>query len=174
MPCNHQNECDCSSRTNSFPKIIALPCPVTPITPIDNTLGFGSLRGDTVGILTPTMTPIPFPIVGPLSKVSAVGNELVVENAGVYQITVSINSQATTEPDPFQSFFTVSITVNGSPIFLQGLAVFNVINRSSSTFVVQAELAAGDSIGASASAALTSPLAGYANRSLTVVQLSNS
>lgn len=61
--------------------------------------------------------------------------------------------------------------MNGAPIFLQGLALFNVLNRSSSTYVVQAELAAGDQVGVSVSS--NSPLAGYTNRSLTVVQLSH-
>lgn len=35
-------------------------------------------------------------------------------------------------------FFTVSITANGEPIFLEGIAVFNVVNRSSSAYTVQA------------------------------------
>ncbi|MNH38676.1 hypothetical protein D3C79_997500 [compost metagenome] len=95
---------------------------------------------------------------------------MVVQNDGVYQITISINAQATTDADPDQPFFTVSITVNGQPIFLDGIAVFNVVNRSSSSYVVQATLAAGDLVGASA--ASDSLIASYLNRSLTVVQLS--
>lgn len=64
----------------------------------------------------------------------------------------------------------MSITVNGQPIFLNGIAVFNVVNRSSSAYVVQPILAAGDLVGASA--ASDSLVASYANRSLTIVQLS--
>ena len=70
-------------------------------------------------------------------------------------MTVSIKSpfrlmRKQQHPDPDQPFFTVSITVNGQPIFLNGIAVFNVVNRSSSAYVVQATLAAGDLVGASA------------------------
>ena len=64
----------------------------------------------------------------------------------------------------------VSITVNGQPIFLEGIAVFNVVNRGSSAYTVQASLMAGDIVGASA--ASDSPIASYANRSLTIIQLS--
>ncbi|GEM_PF-1167703 len=166
------NDC-CQNETNYFPKIVALPGPIIPVpSPDRGVLGYGSLRGDTLGFLTSEQTPVTFHVVGPLSNVtvSPTGNELVVQNNGVYQITISINAQATTDADPDQPFFTVSITINGQPIFLDGIAVFNVVNRSSSSYVVQATLAAGDLVGASA--ASDSLIASYLNRSLTVVQLS--
>ncbi|WP_341299378.1 hypothetical protein MHB44_12240 [Lysinibacillus sp. FSL H8-0500] len=171
MSFTRKNECCCDGAKNYYPKIIATSNPE--MAPAADVLGFGSLRGETAEIVFPTATPVPFSVAGPLRNVSVsgTGNELVVMESGVYQITVSLNAVATSEPDPTQSFFTASITVNGAPIFLQGLALFNVLNRSSSTYVVQAELAAGDQVGVSVSS--NSPLAGYTNRSLTVVQLSH-
>ncbi|HBT71157.1 MAG TPA: hypothetical protein DEB37_02445, partial [Lysinibacillus sp.] len=97
------------------------------------------------------------------------GNELVVQNHGVYQRSISRNPQPTALPDPDQPYFTVSITVNGLPIFLEGIAIFNVLNRSSSSYIVQATLSAGDLVGVSASS--DSLVAGYASRSLTVIQI---
>jgi len=169
----HTCQNSCPNEMKYFPKIVALPGPVVPVpSPDRSVLAYGSLRGDTLGPLSPDPTPVTFQVVGPLSNVtvSPSGNELVVQNDGVYQITISINAQATAAPDPDQPFFTVSITVNGQPIFLNGIAVFNVVNRSSSAYVVQATLAAGDLLGASA--ASDSFVASYANRSLTIVQLS--
>jgi len=96
-------------------------------------------------------------------------NELIAQSNGVYQITISVNAQATAQPDPSLPFFTVSITVNGQPIFLEGIAVFNVVNRSSSAYTVQAPLMTGDIV--EATAASYSPIASYANRSLTIIQL---
>ncbi|MEE3806378.1 MULTISPECIES: hypothetical protein [Lysinibacillus] len=163
-----QTSC-CQSEANYFPKIVATPGPVAPVTP--GVLGYGSLRGDTLDFLSPVSTPVTFEQVGPLSNVtvSPSGNELVVQNNGVYQITISINAQATALPDPDQPYFTVSITVNGLPIFLEGIAIFNVLNRSSSSYIVQATLSAGDLVGVSASS--DSLVAGYASRSLTVIQI---
>ncbi|WP_249645839.1 MULTISPECIES: hypothetical protein [unclassified Lysinibacillus] len=164
-----QTSC-CKSEANYFPKIVAIPGPVAPVTP--GVLGYGSLRGDTLDLLPPGVTPVTFHEVGPLSNVtvSPSGNELVVQNNGVYQITISINAQATALPDPNQPYFTVNITVNGQPIFVDGIAFFNVLNRSSSTYIVQASLSAGDIVGVSAGS--DSPITGYASRSLTVIQLS--
>lgn len=160
----------CQSETNYFSKIVAIPGPVAPVNL--GVLGYGSLRGDTLELLSPTSAPVIFHEVGPLSNVtvSPTGNELVVQNNGVYQITISINSQATAAPDPNDPFFSVSITVNGDFIFEDGIAIFNVANRSSSTYVVQATLSAGDLVGVSASS--ESPITGYASRSLTIIQLS--
>lgn len=136
-------------------------------------LGFGSLRGSSVETPGATFTPIPFSVVGPLSgtTVSLSGNELVAGESGVYQITISINAEATTDPDPDQPYLTAIITVNGTPIFGDTTTFFNIANRSSSTFVVQAALAAGDEVGASINTEF--PVLGYLNRSLTIVQLSN-
>jgi hypothetical protein len=112
-------------------------------------------------------------VVGPLSNitVSLSGNELVVGESGVFQITISINAEATTDPDPDQPYLEAIITVNGTPIFGDTTTFFKIQNRSSSTFVVQAALSAGDEIGVSIRTDF--PILGYMNRSLTVVQLSN-
>ena len=62
-------------------------------------LAFGSLRGSSVETPGATLTSVPFNVVGPLSDtitVSLSGNELVVGETGIYQITVSINAEATT------------------------------------------------------------------------------
>ena len=137
-------------------------------------LAYGSLRGTGVEIPGATLEPVPFNIVGPLSDtitVSLSGNELVVGESGTYQITISINAEATTDPDPDQPYLTAIITVNGAPIFGDTTTFFNISNRSSSTFVVQATLAAGDEVGVSIST--DSLVLGYTNRSLTIVQLSN-
>ena len=137
-------------------------------------LAFGSLRGSSAEAPGATFTPVPFSIVGPLSDtitVSTSGNELVVGESGIYQITISINAEATTDPDPDQPYLNAIITVNGGPIFGDTTTFFKISNRSSSTFVVQAALAAGDEVGVSI---ITDSLAlGYMNRSLTIVQLSN-
>ncbi len=137
-------------------------------------MAYGSLRGSSVETPGATFTPVPFNVVGPLSDtitVSLSGNELVVGESGIYQITVSINAEATTDPDPDQPYLNAIITVNGSPIFGDITTFFKISNRSSSTFVVQASLAAGDEVGASISTDF--PVLGYMNRSLTIVQLSN-
>jgi len=137
-------------------------------------LAYGSLRGS--GVETPegSFVPVVFNVVGPLSNtitVSATGNELVVGEDGVYQITISINAVATTEPDPSQPYLNAIITVNALPIFGDVTTFFKIQNRSSSTFVVQAALLAGDEVGASIST--TFPVMGYINCSLTIVQLSD-
>ncbi len=135
-------------------------------------LAYGFLRGSSVETPGATFTPVPFNVVGPLSDtitVSLSGNELVVGESGIYQITVSINAEATTDPD--QPYLNAIITVNGSPIFGDITTFFKISNRSSSTFVVQASLAEGDEVGASISTDF--PVLGYMNRSLTIVQLSN-
>lgn len=113
-------------------------------------------------------------MVGPLSStitVSLSGNELVVGEGGIYQVTVSINAEATTDPDPDQPYLNAIITVNGAPIFGDTTTFFKIANRSSATFVVQAALSAGDEVGANIGTDF--PILGYMNRSLTVVQLSN-
>ena len=137
-------------------------------------MAFGSLRGGSAETPGATFTPVPFSVVGPLSgtvTVSLSGNELVVGESGVYQITISINAEATTDPDPDDPYLNAIITVNGTPIFGDATTFFKILNRSSSTFVVQASLAAGDEVGVSISTDF--PALGYMNRSLTVVQLSN-
>ncbi|MFZ7104482.1 MAG: hypothetical protein ACOWWO_17760 [Peptococcaceae bacterium] len=137
-------------------------------------MAFGSLRGANNETPGTTFTPVTFSIVGPLSDtvtVSGSGNELVVGESGIYQITISINAEATTEPDPDQPYLTAIITVNGTPIFGDTTTFFKISNRSSSTFVVQTSLAAGDEVGANINTDF--PVLGYMNRSLTIVQLSN-
>lgn len=137
-------------------------------------LAFGSLRGSGVEIPGETFIPVPFNTVGPLSDtitVSGSGNELVVGESGIYQITISINAEATTDPDPDQPYLTAIITVNGTPLFGDTTTFFNISNRSSSTYTIQASLTAGDAIGVNISTEF--PILGYMNRSLTIVQLSN-
>ncbi len=137
-------------------------------------LAYGSLRGASVETPGATLTPVPFSVNGPLSDtitVSLSGNELVVGESGIYQITISINAEATTEPDTDQPYLNAIITVNGTPIFGDTTTFFKISNRSSSTFVVQSLLASGDEVGASISTGF--PALGYMNRSLTIVQLSN-
>ncbi len=166
-----ENKC-CSIEPNFFSKIVAVHGPVSP--PEKGVLGYGSLIGDTIEQPSIIGTNVPFNEVGPLSKnisASASGNELVVNESGVYQITVSMSAEATAVPDPTQRFLTVFILVNGVPIFDDTLIAFNISNRSSSTFVVQASLTAGDRVGVSANSD-TVPF-GYISRSLTIVQLSN-
>ncbi|MEM5795440.1 MAG: hypothetical protein AAGU23_04110 [Bacillota bacterium] len=138
-------------------------------------LAYGSLRGANNETPGTTFTPVTFSIVGPLSDtvtVSGTGNELVVGESGIYQITISINAEATTDPDPDQPYLNAIITVNGAPIFGDTTTFFKISNRSSSTYVVQAALTAGDEVGVSIST--DSPMIlGYMNRSLTIVQLSD-
>lgn len=137
-------------------------------------LALGSLRGTSIEVPGATFTPVPFSVVGPLSgtvTVSLSGNELVVGESGVYQITISINAEATDSPDPDQPYLQAIITVNGTPIFGDTSTFFKISNRSSSTFVVQAALSAGDEVGVSISTDF--PILGYMNRSLTVIQLSD-
>jgi len=119
-------------------------------------------------------TPIPFSVAGPLSDtvtVSLSGNGLVVGQAGVYQITISVNAEATAEPDPDQPYPNAIITVNGLPIFAYTTIFSKIPNRGASTYAVQPALAEGDEVGASVST--TFPVLGYMNRSLTIVQLSS-
>lgn len=136
-------------------------------------LAFGSLRGSSVETPGATFTPVPFNVVGPLSDtitVSLSGNELVVGESGIYQITISINAEATVDPDTDQPYLDAIITVNGTPIFGDTTTFFKISNRSSSAFAVQAALTAGDEIGVSISTNF--PVLGYLNRSLTIIQLS--
>ncbi len=138
-------------------------------------LAYGSLRGANNETPGTTFTPVTFNIAGPLSDtvtVSLSGNELVVGESGIYQITISINAEATTVPNPDQPYLDAIITVNGGPVFGDTTTFFKISNRSSSTFVVQAALAAGDEVGVSISTDFPMIL-GYMNRSLTIVQLSN-
>lgn len=137
-------------------------------------LAFGSLRGSSIETPGVTLTSVPFNVVGPLSDtitVSLSGNELVVGESGIYQITISINAEATTNPDSDQPYLNAIITVNGTPIFGDTTTFFKISNRSSSTFVVQASLTSDDEVGASVGTNF--PILGYINRSLTIVQLSN-
>ncbi|MEK0314607.1 hypothetical protein [Cohnella sp. 56] len=136
-------------------------------------MAYGSLRGFSVEVPGATFTPVPFSIVGPLSStvaVSGTGNELVVGTSGIYQITISINAEATTEPDTDQPYLNAIITANGTPLFGETTTFFRIANRSSSTFVAQAALTAGDAVGASIASSF--PVLGYMNRILTIVQLS--
>ena len=118
------------------------------------------------------LTKVPFSVSGPLLDitVSSTGSELVLGKSGIYQITVSINAEATENPDADQPYLLAIITVNGNPIFGDTSTYFRIANRSSSTFVAQASLLAGDQIGVSISTEF--PILGYMNRTLTVVQLS--
>ena len=135
-------------------------------------LAYGSLRGTSIEVPGAAFRSVPFNATGPLSKtvtVSPSGNELIVGESGVYQITISISAEATTNPDPDQPYLVAIITRNGKPIFGDISTFFKIANRNSSTFVVQAALDAGDQIGVSIGtdyAAL-----GYMNRSLGIVQL---
>lgn len=152
-----------------------IPGPAGPTGPTGEVvLAFGSLRGASVETPGATFTPVPFSVVGPLSDtitVSLSGNELVVGESGIYQITISINAEATVEPDSDQPYLNAIITVNGTPIFGDTTTFFKISNRSSSTFAVQAALIAGDEVGVSVSTDF--PILGYMNRSLTIVQLSD-
>ncbi len=137
-------------------------------------LAYGSLRGISNEVPGNGFVSVPFSVPGPLSAsvtVSQTGNELIVGASGIYQITISISAEATTEPDEEQPYLNAIITVNGQPIFLDPSTFFKIANRSSSTFVVQAYLSEGDEIGASIST--TFPALGYMSRSLTIVQLNN-
>ncbi len=137
-------------------------------------LAFESLRGSSIETPGTTLELVPFNVVGPLSgniTVSVSGNELVVGEDGIYQITISINAEATTDPDPDQPYLNAILTVNGTPLFGDTTTFFKISNRDSSTFVAQAALTAGDEVGASISTDF--PILGYINRSLTIVQLSN-
>lgn len=138
-----------------------------------NVLAYGSLRGAGNEIPGSTLTKVPFNSVGPLSstiQISPSGNELVVTTAGLYLITVSINAEATTEPDADQPYLNAIITVNGNPIFSDTTTFFKIPNRSSASFIVQSALAAGDEVGVSISTDF--PILGYMNRVMTITQLS--
>lgn len=136
-------------------------------------VAYGSLRGANVEQPGVDLTTVPFSITGPLANtitVSASGNELVVGEAGVYQITASINAVATTGPDTDQPYLIAIITLNDNPIFGDTTTYFKIANRDCSTFVAQATLQAGDAIGIKISTNF--PTLGYMNRSLNIVQLS--
>lgn len=140
----------------------------------DPGLGFGSLRGTTIEVPGAELESMPFNLAGPLSDtvtVSQSGNGLVVGESGVYQISLSVSAEATAEPDADQPYLTALITVNGDAAFGDISTYFMILNRSSSTFVVQAALSAGDEVGAGISSNFF-PL-GYMNRSLSIVKLSN-
>ncbi|GAK12201.1 hypothetical protein [Geomicrobium sp. JCM 19039] len=133
-------------------------------------LAFGSLRGDSIQNPIIIGDSVPFDVVGSLSGigVSPSGNELVIENDGLYQITISVSAEVSAEPDLSLPFLSGLITVNGSPIFGDVTSLFQVPTRSSTSFVVQADLSAGDIIGVSIS---SETILGYIGRSLTVVQI---
>ncbi len=135
-------------------------------------LAYGSLRGISIEIPGAAPTPVPFNSAGALSNmsVSQSGNSLIVNETGVYQITISINAEATVDPDESQPYVNAFVTVNGTPIFGDITSYFDIANRSSSSFIVQGSLAAGDEIGVSASTNFLT--LGYMNRSLTVIQIS--
>ena len=140
----------------------------------EGVLAYGSLRGASAETPGAVFTPVPFSVVGPLSDtvtVSLSGNELVVGESGVYQITISINAEATTDPDPDDPYLNAIITVNGGPVFGDTTTFFKITNRSSSSFIAQASLASGDEVGVSI--ATDFPALGYMNRSLTIIQLSD-
>lgn len=163
-----------SSATIYYSTIVPVKASLAVIGTDETALAFGSLRGSSVETPGVTLTPVPFSVSGPLSDtvtVSLSGNELVVGEGGIYQVTVSINAEATTDPDPDQPYLNAIITVNGIPIFGDTTTFFKISNRSSSTFVVQAALTAGDAVGASISTDF--PILGYMNRSLTIAQLSD-
>lgn len=116
---------------------------------------------------------VPFSVPGPLSStitVSGTGNELVVGESGIYQITISISAEATAYPDTEQPYLNANIMVNGQPIFGDISTFFKIMNRGSSTYIVQAYLRAGDEVGINIGTDF--PALGYMNRSLTLVQLS--
>ncbi|MFJ7696740.1 hypothetical protein [Lysinibacillus fusiformis] len=168
---NQTQKCICQNENNFFRKIVALSGPIAPSE--RGVLGYGSLRSLILeSVVGPTPTPVSFDEVGPLSKnitVSSSGNELVVHESGIYQITISINSEASAAPDPTQPFFTVFITINGVPIYDgTGEAIFDVANRSSSAYIIQTPLNPGDVVGVSAAG---NPISGYGSRALTIVQL---
>lgn len=140
----------------------------------DTVLGFGSLRGTTIEGAGADLESIPFNLAGPLSdtvKVSQSGNELVVGESGIYQISLSVSAEATAEPDADQPYLDALITVNGKPVFGDISTYFQISNRSSSTFIVQAALSAGDEVGAGISSNFLT--LGYMNRSLSIIKLSN-
>lgn len=135
---------------------------------------FGSLRGSSIEVPGPPFKKVPFQITGPLSEtvtVSQTGNELVAGESGVYQITISISAEATTEPDPEQPYLSAIITINGKPAFSDITTFFKISNRSSSTFSVQSYLNAGDEVGVSIGTDY--PALGYMNRSLSIVKLNS-
>ncbi|WPK11598.1 hypothetical protein R6U77_17155 [Lysinibacillus louembei] len=176
MSFNHSNKgCHkikyCPMETKFFGKFIAGDYVAPNIPPEERTMAFGSLRSNTLEDTATVQTPVSFDVVGPLSNVtvSPTGNELVVNESGVYQVTVSINAIAFAAPDPTDGYLSATITVNGMPIFTQGIAVFNITSRNSSAYIVQAALNAGDQVGVSA--ASEAFLFGYMNRSLTLLQL---
>lgn len=146
-----------------------------PADPVPDAIpAFGSLRGITIEVPGAALESIPFHLAGPLSdtvRVSQSGNELVAGESGVYQISLSVSAEATAEPDADQPYLNALITVNGKPVFGDISTYFKISNRSSSTFVVQAVLSAGDEVGAGISSDFLA--LGYMNRSLSIVKLSN-
>ncbi|HWS29234.1 MAG TPA: hypothetical protein VN512_03865 [Clostridia bacterium] len=109
-----------SSATVYYSTIVPVKASLAVIGTDEDVLAFGSLRGSSVETPGATFTPVPFSVVGPLSDtviVSLSGNELVVGGSGIYQIAISINAEATTNPDPDQPYLNAIITVNGAPIF---------------------------------------------------------
>lgn len=137
-------------------------------------LAYGSLRSASIELPGTALERVPFSTAGPLYgavKVSQTGNELVAGESGVYQITASVSAEATTDPDPEQPYLNAIIMVNNQPIFSDITTFFKITNRSSSTFVVQAYLNAGDEVGVNIGTEF--PALGYMNRSLTLIQLSN-
>lgn len=136
-------------------------------------LAYGSLRGTSIEVPCNVFGCVPFSVAGPLSDtvcVSRTGNELVVEEDGIYQITIAINAEATAEPDEEQPYLNAIITVNNRPIFGDTSTFFKIANRSTSSYIVQSYLKAGDAVGVSINTDF--PALGYMNRSLTIVQLS--
>ena len=136
-------------------------------------LAYGSLRGSSIEVPGTAYGSVPFGVAGPLSStitVSRTGNELVVGESGIYQITVSMSAEATAYPDAEQPYLNANIMVNGQPIFGDISTFFKIMNRGSSTYIVQAYLRAGDEVGVNIGTDY--PALGYMNRSLTLVQLS--
>lgn len=136
-------------------------------------LGYGSLRGSSIEVPGSAFGSVPFSTPGPLSMgvtVSRTGNELVVNESGIYQITISISAEATTYPDAEQPYLNAAVMVNGQPAFGDISTFFKIMNRGSSSYAVQAYLKAGDEVGVNIGTDF--PALGYMNRSLTLVQLS--
>ncbi|KMZ53024.1 hypothetical protein [Dorea sp. D27] len=131
------------------------------------------MRGSSIEVPGSAFGSVPFSTPGPLSRgvtVSRTGNELVVNESGIYQITISISAEATTYPDAEQPYLNAAAMVNGQPAFGDISTFFKIMNRGSSSYAVQAYLKAGDEVGVNIGTDF--PALGYMNRSLTLVQLS--
>ncbi|MFB4212806.1 hypothetical protein ACE1TH_12925 [Shouchella sp. JSM 1781072] len=133
---------------------------------------FGSLRGSTIENPSEIESSVIFNEVGTVSggiTPSSSGNEFIVLESGVYQITLSISPELSLSPDPSEPYLSAVITINGGPAFGDATSAFYIKNRSSSSFIIQADLVEGDVIGANIA---TSSILGYIGRSLTLLKVS--